>query len=186
MTLSQWTKIGVAAASFLALTACNTTGSKSKMAGAAGGAATTASSSADAAAQTYGMAGSKGYRTDSQGFRVNSTQAPSNQTYYFSFNSSAMRPQDRKALMAQINYLASHPAAKIRLEGNTDNRGSREYNVGLGWRRDQTVKGFMEQQGVSPKQIQMVSYGKEHPAVQGDNERSWSLNRRVNFIYKAY
>ena len=96
-----------------------------------------------------------------------------------------MRSQDLRALRIQANFLASHPNAKIRLEGNTDNRGSREYNIGLGWRRDQSVARILEQQGVRSTQIQMVSYGKERPAVDGNNERVWSLNRRVNFIYKA-
>ena len=86
----------------------------------------------------------------------------------------------------QANYLASHPNAKIRLEGNTDDRGTQEYNIGLGWRRDQSVARILQQQGVSPKQIQMVSYGKLRPAVPGENEKAWGLNRRVNMVYKAY
>ena len=130
--------------------------------------------------QTYGMNGG----TDSDGFKINSMKAPSNQTYYFQFNSSEMRPQDMQALMVQANYLASHANAHIRLEGNTDNRGSREFNIGLGWRRDQTVARILEQQGVHADQIQMVSYGKENPAVPGNNEHAWALNRRVEFIYK--
>jgi peptidoglycan-associated lipoprotein len=130
--------------------------------------------------QSYGMNGN----ADSDGFKVNSMKAPSNQTYYFGFNESDMRTQDVKALMNQANYVAAHPAANVRLEGNTDNRGSREYNIGLGWRRDQTVARMMEQQGVHPKQIHMVSYGKENPAVPGNNEHAWALNRRVDFKYK--
>ena len=71
------------------------------------------------------------------------------------------------------------------MEGNTDDRGSREYNVGLGWRRAQAVQRYFVQQGVAVNQIQMLSFGKEHPAVVGDNDHAWSLNRRVNLIYKA-
>lgn len=134
------------------------------------------------ASQTYGM-NSNGYGSD-DGFKVNSLKAPSNQTYYFAFNSSDIRSEDMKALTIQSDYIASHANASVRLEGNTDNRGSREYNIGLGWRRDQSVARVMEQQGVHPKQIQMVSYGKEHPAVSGNNEHAWALNRRVDFIYK--
>lgn len=130
--------------------------------------------------QTYGMNSG----TDSDGFKINSMKAPSNQTYYFALNSSDMRSQDTQALMVQANYLAAHANAHIRLEGNTDNRGSREYNIGLGWRRDQTVARVLEQQGVHADQIQMVSYGKENPAVPGNNEHAWALNRRVEFIYK--
>ena len=131
--------------------------------------------------QTYGM---NAGNTDSDGFKINSMKAPSNQTYYFALNSSDLRSQDMTALMNQANYLASHASAHIRLEGNTDNRGSREYNIGLGWRRDQTVARILEQQGVRVNQIQMVSYGKENPAVPGNNEHAWALNRRVDFMYK--
>ena len=149
----------------------------------------TSARSGDNAAKTYTYAtqtddGYRGGRGQS-GFYQNSMTAPSNQTYYFSFDSSKMRSQDGRALMVQANFLASHPNAKIRLEGNTDNRGSREYNIGLGWRRDQSIARMLEQQGVRPDQIQMVSYGKERPAVTGNNEHVWSLNRRVKLIYKV-
>lgn len=137
----------------------------------------------DDAANASAMQGSDGFKYDSNGMRINPLTAPANQTYYFSFNDSSMRPQDINALNIQANYLASHPNVKIRLEGNTDNRGSREYNIGLGWRRDQAVAQLLEQQGVKPGQIKMVSYGKERPVAMGDNERSWALNRRVNLKY---
>src|SRR3990167_8472743 len=108
--------------------------------------------SGSGASQTYGANDGK-YQTDAEGFRINALTAPSNQTYYFAFDSSEMRSEDMKALMIQANYMAAHPSATIRLEGNTDNRGSREYNIGLGWRRDQTVARVLEQQGVRPNQI---------------------------------
>ena len=141
------------------------------------------SSNGNDQSQTYGMNGSDSFGNDSQGFHVNSLTAPSNQVYYFGFNESDVKQSDTKALMIQANYLANHSSAKVRLEGNTDNRGSREYNIGLGWRRDQAVARILEQQGVRPGQIQMVSYGKEKPAAQGNNEQSWALNRRVVFVY---
>ncbi len=87
------------------------------------------------------------------------------------------------AATIQAAYLMTHRNAHVRLEGNTDDRGSREYNVGLGWRRAQAVARILKQQGVAPSQIKMVSYGKEHPAVSGNNEEAWSLNRRVELIY---
>lgn len=161
--------LAVTAASLVSLTACSKK-PKSDLDGSYG----------SDASQTYGMGGN----TNSDGFKVNSLTAPSDQTYYFGFNDSDMRPEDTKALNIQANYLASHSSARVRLEGNTDNRGSREYNIGLGWRRDQTVARAMEQQGVQPAQIQMVSYGKENPAVPGNDEHAWALNRRVDFIYK--
>jgi len=159
-----------AMASVLLLTAC----AKKHPVGASG----------DESSQTYGMNSSAGYNADSQGFHVNSLKAPANQVYYFDFDSNDVHQSDTKALFIQANYLATHPNAHIRLEGNTDNRGSREYNIGLGWRRDQSVTHILEQQGVRPDQIQMISYGKEKPAAEGNSEHAWALNRRVVFIYK--
>lgn len=163
--------VAVAATSLLSLTACSKKPSSSSSEGAGSG------------SETYGMNGASGYGSE-DGFKVNSLKAPSNQTYYFAFDSSDVRQSDMKALLIQASYIANHPAAVVRLEGNTDNRGSREYNIGLGWRRDQSVARILEQQGVHPNQIKMVSYGKENPAVSGNNDHAWALNRRVDFIYK--
>lgn len=132
--------------------------------------------------QSQNMAGDQGYPQMVQ----NSTRAPENQTYYFSFDSSRiLRPGDMAAIKAQADYLAAHPKATVRLEGNTDDRGSREYNIALGWRRDQAIEQILMQHGVAKHQIKMVSYGKERPAVFGENESAWSLNRRVNLVYEA-
>lgn len=117
---------------------------------------------------------------------INPLIAPANQTYYFDFDSMTVQPSDLHAIRIQADYLAIHPTAKVRLEGNTDNRGSREYNIGLGWRRDQAIVRILEQEGVAPSQLDIVSYGKEHPAILGNNEYAWRLNRRVNLIYKVY
>lgn len=141
-------------------------------------------------ASSYGVGSTKGYSaTDTSnsrdGLHVNSLRAPSNQVYYFSFDSNQVHASDVHALTIQADYLASHPHAKIRLEGNTDNRGSREYNVGLGWRRDNGVERYLLQRGVRKSQIQMVSYGKEHPVAIGNNTKAWTKNRRVNLVYKV-
>ena len=135
-------------------------------------------------AQTYGVAQSGAVQTDSNGRIINPLTAPSNQTYYFGFNNSVITQEGMKAILVQADYLANHPNVKIRLEGNTDARGSREYNIGLGWRRDQSVARILEQQGVKANQIDMVSFGKEQPAIVGDNEQAWSLNRRVHLVYE--
>lgn len=113
----------------------------------------------------------------------NVLRAPANQVYYFAYDQSGVSSEDMRAVTIQANYLVQHKNAKVRLEGNADDRGSREYNVALGWRRAQAVENVLKQQGVSPRQIQKVSYGKEHPAVSGNNEHAWSLNRRVELIY---
>jgi peptidoglycan-associated lipoprotein len=117
------------------------------------------------------------------GRHVNVLSAPANQVYYFSFNQSGVSPSDMQAITTQANYLVTHRNAKVRLEGNADDRGSREYNIGLGWRRARAVESVLKQQGVAANQIKTISYGKEHPAVSGDNEHAWTLNRRVELIY---
>lgn len=181
---TQWLKIGVVAAAALGLAACHT-GYKPLPAG------QTAEMGAEQAdgASAYGMKTGDGYQgqgqKDANGRLINALVAPSNQTYYFEFDSDVVAQEDMKAISIQANYLATHPSARIRLEGNTDNRGSREYNIGLGWRRDQAVARIFEQQGVNAKQIVMVSYGKERPAAMGNNEAAWQLNRRVSLVYEA-
>lgn len=178
--MKKLTQMVILGASFLVIAAC--TGKKIANHSTMG----TINPNNNNAAQTYALKPQTQFQVDtSSGRRINALSAPANQSYYFAFDQSTMRPQDLNALNIQANYLAAHPSVQIRLEGNTDNRGSREYNIGLGWRRDQTVARFLEQQGVQPGQIQMVSYGKERPLALGNSERAWSLNRRVDLIYKV-
>jgi peptidoglycan-associated lipoprotein len=73
----------------------------------------------------------------------------------------------------------------VRLEGHTDERGSREYNIALGDRRAQSVRRVLLFQGASSDQVETVSYGEEEPAVSGHDEAAWSKNRRVELIYKV-
>ena len=136
-------------------------------------------------ATSYGAGMNQYNGGSSDGRYVNPLTAPSHQVYYFAFDSNEVSPADYKAISIQSNYLVTHPNAKVRLEGNTDDRGSREYNVGLGWRRDQAVARLLEQQGVQPNQINMVSYGKERPASMGNDDAAFSLNRRVELVYES-
>lgn len=115
----------------------------------------------------------------------NSTNAPENQTYYFDYDSSHIRPQDQAPVEAQAHYLAKHPHARVVLEGNTDERGSREYNIALGERRAMAVADILKMNGVSEKQIRIVSFGEEKPADPGHSEEAYRLNRRVNLVYEA-
>ena len=86
-------------------------------------------------------------------------------------------------MSANAAYLVKYPTARLRLEGNTDERGSREYNIGLGERRAQTVRRALMAQGVADGQVTTVSYGEERPAVPGDDEAAYAQNRRVEFVY---
>lgn len=102
---------------------------------------------------------------------------------YFEFDSSEVRAADRELVSNHAAYLAANPQLRVTLEGHGDERGSREYNIGLGDRRAQAVRRMMEFQGVSPQQINTVSYGEEKPAVEGHDESAWAQNRRVELIY---
>lgn len=182
MSYARWIRLAVVGVSAISLAACH--GYKPL--------APNQSGSADAndQAQTYGMQDGENYegngKKGADGRFVNPLTAPANQVYYFDFDGATVYQSDMKAISIQANYLASHPSATVRLEGNTDNRGSREYNIGLGWRRDQAIARILEQQGVLPKQIHMVSYGKEKPVALENNESAWRLNRRVKLVYEGY
>jgi len=104
-------------------------------------------------------------------------------TIYFDFDSSQIKPDYNPILAAHAKYLSSNPSVRVRLEGNTDERGTREYNIGLGERRAQSVRQALMLQGVTDAQITTVSYGEERPAVTGHAEAAWSKNRRVDIVY---
>lgn len=102
---------------------------------------------------------------------------------YFDFDQSELRAEYADALQAHAGNLAADPRASIRLEGHADERGSREYNIGLGERRSQAVRRLLLIQGASPDQISTVSFGEERPAAFGSDEESYQLNRRVEIKY---
>ncbi len=142
-------------------------------------------------AQTQGFSDEASYSSvavhrASDGRIVNPLKAPTSQTYYFSFDDSHVEGDDFTAIRMQAQYLAAHPAARVRLEGNTDDVGSREYNIALGWRRDQAIARILKQYGARRSQLIMVSYGKEKPAQAGMSQRVRLLNRRVHLVYEAY
>ena len=102
---------------------------------------------------------------------------------YFDFDSSDIKPEFSSLIAAHAKYLATNSNLKVRLEGNTDERGSREYNVGLGERRAQSVRRALLLQGVGEAQVTTLSYGEERPAVSGNDEAAYAKNRRVEFGY---
>lgn len=106
-----------------------------------------------------------------------------NQTYYFEFDSSAIQSGAMPSLEIQAHYLIEHPQAKILIAGNTDERGSREYNIALGQRRALSVANFLQSEGVNKNQISLVSYGAEKPVAFGHSEADYSKNRRANLQY---
>ena len=102
---------------------------------------------------------------------------------YFDFDKSDIKPEYAAVVSANAQYLVAHPNARLKLEGNTDERGTREYNIGLGERRAQAVRRALMLQGASENQLTTVSFGAERPAVEGDDEAAWSKNRRVDLVY---
>ena len=103
---------------------------------------------------------------------------------YFDSDQAEIRPEFNAMLAAHGQYLARNPNVRLRLEGNTDERGSREYNIGLGERRAQAVRRVLLLQGAAATQLTTVSYGEERPAATGSDEESWRLNRRVELVYQ--
>jgi peptidoglycan-associated lipoprotein len=104
-------------------------------------------------------------------------------TVYFDFDSSEIRGEGTDIVAAHARYLASNTGMKVRLEGHTDERGSREYNIGLGERRGQAVRRALLLQGAAEPQLSTVSYGEERPAAAGSDESAWTKNRRVEIVY---
>ena len=104
-------------------------------------------------------------------------------TIYFDFDSSEIKGDGTDIVAAHAKYLAKNGPMKIRLEGHTDERGSREYNIGLGERRAQAVRRALLLQGAAEGQISTVSYGEERPAAAGSDDAAWAKNRRVEIVY---
>lgn len=102
---------------------------------------------------------------------------------YFDYDSSEIRAEYLDVVAAHAAYLVKYPAARVRLEGHTDERGSREYNIGLGERRGQAVRKALMLQGVADAQVATVSYGEERPAVEGSDEAAYAQNRRVELAH---
>ena len=107
-----------------------------------------------------------------------------NLVVYFEFDRSEIQPQFNDMLAAHGQYLANNPQERVRLEGHADERGTREYNIGLGERRAQSVRRILMLQGASADQISTVSYGEERPAATGSDEEAYQLNRRVEIVYR--
>jgi len=151
-----------------------------------------ASSSVVPASSTAGAAGAGGTSMTPLGGAEGSASAIATaannapletRVIYFDFDKSDIKPEYNDIITAHARALTAHPDLKIKLEGNTDERGTREYNIGLGERRAQAVRRALMLQGVTDSQVTTVSYGSERPAVEGDDEAAWAKNRRVEMVY---
>ncbi len=102
---------------------------------------------------------------------------------YFDFDDAGIKPEYMELLRIHAQYLIQSPGTQVILEGHTDERGTREYNLALGERRADSVRRFLIGEGVSSSQLTTLSYGEERPAEPGRDERSMALNRRVELAY---
>lgn len=131
-------------------------------------------------AETAGMQEGAGW----SGSPLEDPQSPLyTKVIYFDFDSSEIRSDYRDVVIAHGQYLAKNATAMVTVEGHCDERGSREYNIGLGERRANAVKQLLIAQGASVNQITVVSYGEERPAVMGSDENAWAQNRRAVLVY---
>lgn len=116
----------------------------------------------------------------------NPASSLSTKVIYFAFDSSVVEPQYEAVLAAHGAYLAANKGVSIFVEGHADERGTREYNVALSEKRAKTVQNLLALQGASSNQTEAVALGEEKPVVQGHDDASWRLNRRVELIYPAH
>lgn len=117
------------------------------------------------------------------GTEINDPNSPQPKVIYFMLDSSEIQPDYVAVVKAHAQYLVANPSLHMLLEGNTDERGSREYNIALGEQRARSVANMLMAQGVSETQLQIVSYGEEKPAATGNDESAWEQNRRVELVY---
>ena len=120
--------------------------------------------------------------TNPEGFD-DPTNLLSRRVIYFDFDKSNIKQEFRNILQAHATYLGANSGARVTLEGHADERGTREYNLGLAERRGQSAEDLADAQGASGAQLSVVSYGEERPAANCSDESCWSQNRRVEIVY---
>ncbi len=104
------------------------------------------------------------------------------QTVHFAFDSFALDTPSKEILKNNVSILKNNPGLKIQIEGHTDARGGVQYNIALGEKRANAVRGYMIDMGINGDRIATVSFGKEHPIESGSSEAAYAKNRRANFV----
>lgn len=172
MKLHHWVRLALMSSGIVVLAACSSAHKKDASA------VNDANAAYESQAQASGL-GEESGMSDEDGGR----DAVHKRVYYFDYDSNIVNDSDLPAISANANYLMSHPNAKIILEGHTDPRGSREYNIGLGERRAKAVAQILTSKGVNSSQIRVVSYGAEKLAAPGRSEADFRRDRRVVLAY---
>lgn len=134
-----------------------------------------------------GGAAVEGSGLASDGPTFHSLQDPNNilsqRSVYYDYDSYTVKNEYRELVLAHARYLRDNPDASVLLQGNTDERGSREYNLALGQRRADNVKNMMTLAGARDAQVESVSLGEEKPRTMSQDESSWAENRRTDILY---
>ena len=186
--------LGILLSALFLLSACSTTGDTTEDASGADvavedrNAQSSGIDSDSASGEAFGDGSEAQVIADSDQYQgenaINDPSSPLyNRVVYFEYDSSTVRPEDLITLEAHAAYLGEHPNVTIRLQGHTDERGSREYNLALGERRAISVRQILMLQGAGVNQFEVTSYGEERPEMQGYDDSSWQQNRRVELIY---
>jgi peptidoglycan-associated lipoprotein len=173
MLFNKSFKITLISAGLLALTACATTSGSNDGSNGSGSFANGDNASASGLGSETSFGGSS-----------NKMQV-GNQSYYYDFDKNDVRSDDVPSIKVQADYLATHSNSKVLLAGNTDERGSREYNIALGERRAMSVATILQANGVNKSQITTVSYGAEKPVAVGHSEEDYQKNRRTDLTYQT-
>lgn len=171
MKLRKWIQVILIGSAVLTLVACHS--NKQKLQNSA-----LHQTAYDRNAQASGLGEESGFGEEEQ-----SQGRHAARVYYFDFDSNVVHEQDKSAIIANANYLMAHPHVKVLVEGHTDPRGSREYNIGLGERRAKAVAEILAAKGVNATQIRIVSYGAEKLASPGRTEADYQRDRRVVLVY---
>ncbi len=151
------------------------------------GAGTTAAGGATTSGTTTPRVGGTSGATAATGAAVNPLKDPNNvlskRSVYFDYDSFVVRDEFKPMIEAHTKYLNANRNARLTIQGHTDERGSREYNIALGQKRADAVKRMMTLQGVQEIQIETISFGKEKPRNLGHDESGWAENRRDDLVY---
>jgi peptidoglycan-associated lipoprotein len=139
--------------------------------------------------RTATQAGADAKSAGQQSVTANPLKDPSNilskRSVYYDLDKSDVKAEYKPMVEAHSKYLTSHKDAKVAVQGNTDERGSREYNIALGNRRADSVKNMMNVYGVTNSQIETVSFGEEKPRATCNDESCWKENRRSDIVYQG-
>lgn len=168
-------KFGLIVVSLFALAACSSTSDTDEAADS--GSATGSNNSSGSASSSAGS--SSGQLSQEE---IRAQNALRQTVFYFDFDVAEFKPEDRDTLTYHARDLAASPNKRIRLEGHADERGTREYNLALGERRANGILNYLIVNGASRSQIEVVSYGEERPAQNGQTESAYSRNRRVEVV----